>query len=132
MDPIADMLIRIKNAARARGRAVVVPYSELKFQIACILMKKGFLEDVQRKTRKLGKRSHKNLELTLAYAGEDPKVHDVKRVSKVSRRVYVSKRELYPIKGGFGVSVVSTSKGVMSDSEARKTGVGGEIIAEVW
>lgn len=132
MDPIADMLIRIKNAARAHAPSVVVPHSEIKFQIAALLMKAGFLSDVQRRTKKVGKQSHKNIEMTLVYADGDAKFHDVRRVSKISRRVFIGKNELYPIKSGLGMAIISTSKGIMSDTEARKAGVGGEVVAHVW
>ena len=132
MDPIADMLIRIQNAARARGKSVVVPYSNIKFQIASLLMKKGFVGDVQRKTRKVVKQMRKNLEMNLAYADTTPVLHGVRRVSKVSRRLYVKKSEIFKVKSGYGIAIVSTSKGIMTDADARKTGVGGEIIAEVW
>ncbi len=132
MDPIADMLIRIKNAAKARIETVVVPHSEIKFQVATILMKKGYLSAVEPKMRKSGKSLKKTLELSVAYVEGEPKLHDIERVSKVSRRVYTKKSELYPIKSGFGVSIVTTSKGVMADADARKAGVGGEVIARVW
>ena len=95
-------------------------------------MKKGFVGDVQRKTRKVGKQMRKNLEMNLAYADTTPVLHGVRRVSKVSRRLYVKKSEIFKVKSGYGIAIVSTSKGIMTDADARKTGVGGEIIAEVW
>ena len=133
MDPISDMLIRIKNAARAKLKSVVLPHSELKYSIAGTLMKEGFLDDAQRKTKKVGKRSLKNLELTLAYANGEPKVHDLKRVSKLSQRVYMKKGDLHPVrKSASGIAVISTSKGVMTTMDAKKAGIGGEVIFEVW
>jgi small subunit ribosomal protein S8 len=132
MDPISDMLIRIKNASRARLKSVVIPHSELKFQIASILAKGGYIEDVQRRTKKVGKRVMKNIEINVVYVNGEPKLHEVRRVSKLSRRVFTKKSELYPVKSGYGMSIVTTSKGVMTDTEARKAGVGGEVIAEVW
>lgn len=132
MDPIADMLIRIKNAARAKLPSVTVPYSEIKFNIATILKGKGFLEEVERRTKKSGRRSLKNLELALRYKDGEPVFHDVERVSTLSRRVYIKRDEIYPVKSGRGTAVISTSKGVMSDDEARKAKLGGEVIAKVW
>ncbi len=96
-------------------------------------MKEGFLDDAQRKTKKVGKRSLKNLELTLAYANGEPKVHDLKRVSKLSQRVYMKKGDLHPVrKSASGIAVISTSKGVMTTMDAKKAGIGGEVIFEVW
>ena len=132
MDPISDMLIRIKNASRAGLETVSFPHSEIKFQIASILEKRGFLSAINRKTHKVGKRSIKNIEVSLAYTDGKPKIHDVLRVSKLSRRVFKGKKELYPVKSGHGVSIITTSRGVMSDAEARKAGIGGEVLAEVW
>ena len=132
MDPIADMLIQIKNAAHAKKKSVIVPYSDMKFRIASSLLKAKFLEDVQRRTKKVGKKSFKNLELTLTYMNGDAKLHNVQRISKLSRRIFKKKNELHSVKNGVGISIVTTSKGVMTGNEARHAGVGGEVIAEVW
>lgn len=133
MDPISDMLIQIKNASYAHKKSIVIPYSEVKFQIASTLLKKRCVEDVQRKTKKIGKKIFKNLEITLLYKKDGtPIINGVKRISKLSRRVFKKKSELHSIKSGFGFSIVTTSKGIMTGAEARLAGVGGEVIAEVW
>ena len=132
MDPIADMLIQMKNASRAKAPSIIVPHSERKFKIALILKQKGFLENVERRTKKTGRHSFKNLELTLYYDAGEPILRDVRRISKLSRRVYAKKDEIFPVKNGRGVALISTSKGIMSDDEARKEKIGGEIIAEIW
>ena len=132
MDPISDMLIRIKNAVRAQKKSVSIPYSEIKFQIARVLMQKGYLEDVQRKTRKIGVRMAKSIEAVIGYKDGEPVMQDIKRMSKVSRRVYIKRADLFPVRNGRGIAIVSTSKGILTDGAARKAGIGGEIIAEVW
>ncbi|MEK7067312.1 MAG: 30S ribosomal protein S8 [Patescibacteria group bacterium] len=132
MDPIADMLIRIKNAVRAQKKSVSIPHSEIKFQIAMVLMQKGYLEDVQRKTRKIGTRMAKSIEAVIAYKDGEPVMQDIKRMSKVSRRAYIKVADLFPVRNGRGIAIVSTSNGILTDGAARKAGIGGEIIAEVW
>ncbi len=128
MDPISDMLIRIKNAYRAGHELVLIPFSKLKAEIARILEEKGYVSKVEKK----GKKVRKFLELTLRYIEGRPAITDVKRISKPSRRIYVSRQELRPVRQGTGIAVVSTSRGVMSDREARKQGLGGELLCEVW
>lgn len=128
MDPISDMLIRIKNAQRAGHEAVSMPFSKFKFSLAKILEKHGFVGDVLKK----GKKVKKFFEIKLLYKDKNPRISDLKRVSKQGRRVYLSKAEIRPVRQGYGMSIISTSKGLMSDKEARKEGLGGEVIAEIW
>lgn len=128
MDPISDMLIRIKNAQRAGHEAVSMPFSKFKFSLAKILEKHGFVGDVLKK----GKKVKKFFEIKLLYKDKNPRISDLKRVSKQGKRVYLSKAEIRPVRQGYGMSIISTSKGLMSDKEAKKEGLGGEVIAEIW
>lgn len=129
-DPIADMINRIKNAQRVGRPTVIVPYSKLLWNVAEILEKEGFISGVQKRGRKIVR----TMELTLKYATAEkiPRVHGVRRVSKPSCRVYENVRTLRPVKQGTGFSVVSTSKGLMTNRQARKAGVGGEVMFEIW
>lgn len=128
MDPIADFFIRVKNGYRARKTAVVVPHSKMRAEIARILAERGYLEGVEKKGRKV----RKFLELKLRYTGAIPAFTDVKLISKPSRRLYVKRSEIRSPRQGFGMLIVSTPKGLLTGEEARKAGVGGEAIAEVW
>ncbi len=125
-DSIADMLTRIRNAATARKTAIVMPYSKMKEQVAQILKSNEFLTSV--KVSEAG--GFKSLELTLP---EDPEVITaLVRVSKPGRRVYVGSKEIPNVLGGRGLVILSTSSGVMTGREARKAGLGGELICKVW
>ncbi len=128
MDPIADFFIRIKNGYRARKATVVVPHSKMKAEIARILAERGYLEGVEEKGRKV----RKFLELKLRYHGALAAFTDVKLISRPSRRLYLKGGEIRSPRQGFGMLIISTSKGLLTDAEARKAGVGGEAIAEVW
>ncbi len=127
-DPIADMLTQVKNAAH-RGRAsLVIPHSRIKQEIAEILTKAGYLSAVSQK----GKRVKKYLELELAMKGGVARVSDVKRISKPGKRVYYGVSEIRPVREGRGLAVFSTPKGLLSDKQARKEGVGGELLFQIW
>ncbi len=128
MDPIADMLIKIKNAYNAGKVSVTIPHSKLKAEILALLEKHKYVGSVEKR----GKKVRKFLDATLLYKNGDPAVHGVKRVSKSSRRVYMPHDKLYLVKQGYGIAVVSTSKGIMTGRDAKKVGVGGEVIAEIW
>jgi len=129
MDPIADMLIAIKHGNLTSKETVSVPYSKIKFAIASSLAKIGFVKSVAKKSRK----SRQFIEIELAYdISGKPLVHGIRRVSKPSRRVYASSKELRPVRQGYGASIVSTPKGILSDREARKENVGGEVILNIW
>jgi len=127
-DPIADMLISIKNAGNAGKSLAVVPFSNMKETIAAVLFQNGFISSYAKK----GKKVAKTLEIGIAYEGKKPRVADVARMSKPSRRFYVKASEIKPIKNGYGLMVVSTPKGVMSGNEARKAQVGGEALFKIW
>lgn len=129
MDPISDMLIRIKNAALVKKESLTLPYSKLKLEVARILQERGYLSAVETK----GRKNRKFLELGVAY-GQDggALLHDVKKISKPSRRIYKKVDELHPVKRGFGLAIISTSKGLKTDEAARKEKIGGEVLCEVW
>ncbi len=129
MDPISDMLIKIKNAQAAKKPSVSFGYSKLKLEISKLLERKGFLKEVDRK----GRKNKKLIEAVLIYneAGES-RINNVKRISKPSKRVYRSFKEIYSVKNGLGVAVYSTPDGLMTNSEAVKQHRGGEILFEIW
>lgn len=127
-DPIADMLIRIKNGGNAGKDIVEMPFSNLKESIAKVLFAEGFITSYAKK----GKKVQKTLEIGIAYEGKKPRVTDVARMSKPSRRFYLGVGEIKPVKNGFGLMVISTPKGVMSGDEARKSQVGGEALFKIW
>lgn len=124
MDPIADALIRIKNGYMSGGQTVSVKYSRLILRILKLLEKEGFVDKVSKKENML--------EVLLKYTNRAPALTDVKRVSKPSLRIYKGVKELPRVLNGLGFAVVSTPKGVMTDKEARKQNVGGEVLALVW
>ena len=128
-DPIADMLTRIRNGLVARHDSVEVPYSKIKKSIADILVREGFLESVE--LIESGVQSV--MKVNLKYGVKKERViTGIKRVSKPGLRVYASSEKLPKVLGGLGIAIVSTSKGVMTDKEARAQHVGGEVLAYVW
>jgi small subunit ribosomal protein S8 len=128
-DPISDMLSRIRNGALARHDRVEMPHSNLKKHIADVLKSEGFLDDV-RESDGEGKRT---LTLVLRYGrGKDSAIDGVRRVSAPGRRVYVRYDRIPRVRSGMGISILSTSRGVMTDRQAREQKVGGELLCEVW
>ncbi|AEX85282.1 30S ribosomal protein S8 [Marinitoga sp. 1135] len=131
-DPVADMLTRIRNANLVMKESVEVPASNLKRNIAEILKREGYIADY--KFIEDGKQGI--LKIQLKYKGDRKNrqrvIQSIIRVSKPGRRVYVSKDKIPVVKGGMGISIISTSKGVLTDKEARELGVGGELICYVW
>jgi len=125
MDPIADALIRIKNGYLARKSEVLLSYSKLVSNLCDLLAKKGYIESVE----KIGERE---IKVVLMYKDRLPVLTDVKRISKPGRRVYMGAKLLPRVLNGMGIAVISTPKGLMTDAEARKEGMGGEIMAFVW
>jgi small subunit ribosomal protein S8 len=128
-DPIADMLTRIRNGARARKERVEIPGSRLKTQIAELLKKEGFIRDYTVKSD--GARTTLVVQLKYTPDGE-PVIRHIERVSKPGRRIYAPVEELRPIKRGLGTAIVSTSQGLLPDRECRKRRIGGEVICIVW
>jgi small subunit ribosomal protein S8 len=127
-DPIADMLTRIRNAQQARHDSVQVPASRIKAEIARILKDEGFIRDFE-----LPKEKEREIKIQLRYSGKrEPVVTGLKRISKPGLRVYVKSKDMPRILGGLGVAIVSTPRGLMTASEARRSNVGGEILCYVW
>ncbi len=129
MDVIGDMLTIIRNAQAVKKETAYIPYSKLKMSIAEVLAKEGFIKDVSRK----GKKYKRIISVELKY-GEDgsPAINSIKRISKPSKRVYLPLGRIYSVQGGRGLRVLTTPKGVLSDKEARKEKVGGEVVCEIW
>jgi len=128
MDPISNMLIMLKNASIARKESVIVPYSNLKQSIIDCLIKQGFVESAEKKNQK----GFPQIEIGLKYENGKPKIKDIKRISKLSRRIYFGFQDIKPVKQGYGIVVLSTPKGIMAGKEARKELVGGEVLFEIW
>jgi len=132
MSPIANMLTQIKNAQSRGKEEIVLPFSKMTLGIAEILKNKGFVGSVEKKIRKMKKSEINILGVELKYENGIGAIGGIKMISKPSRRVYAGKDDLKPVKNGYGISIISTSKGLMTGEEAKKTGIGGEIICEVW
>jgi small subunit ribosomal protein S8 len=128
-DPIADMLTRIRNAAKAKFSSVDIPGSNLKTEVARILKSEGFIRNY--KFLKDGKQGILRVYLKYGEA-QSSLIYRLKRVSKPSRRVYVNCKEIKQVYNGMGIAILSTSKGVMTDKKARQEKVGGEILCHVW
>ena len=128
MDTLSNMLNGIKNANRALRESVIVPQSKLSLAIAEKLSKEGFVGSVSKKTR-LGRPV---IEIALIATDRMPKINDVKRISKSSRRMYMGVHDIKPVRGGGGMTVLSTPKGLLTDKEARKEHVGGEVLFSIW
>ena len=127
-DPIGDMLIRIKNANQRKLRNVSIPYSKVREKIVTILKEQGYISIFSIE----GKGVNKSIVVTLKYKGSQRVITGVKRISKPGLRVYAVATEIPKVLSGFGTAIVSTSKGMITDKEARKIGVGGEIVAYIW
>ncbi len=128
-DPIADMLTRIRNAQAARQAKVILPYSKLKYQLALILRQEHYLAGAD-KSSAAGQPA---LELRLRYLADgQAAIQAVRRISKPGRRVYAQRNELPYVQNNFGIAVISTSQGLMTNKEARKRKLGGEVICEIF
>ncbi len=128
-DPVADMLTRIRNACRARHATVDIPSSKLKEAIAGLLEREGFVEGYE----VLPDNKQNILRIRLKYIDDKRSaIEGIRRVSKPSLRVYVGRKEVRPVRRYMGISVLTTTHGIMTDREARAKGVGGEVLCEVW
>jgi small subunit ribosomal protein S8 len=127
MDPIADMLTRIRNAQQALLPSVEMPHSKLKENIAHILKAEGYVSEVATAGDKI-----KKLKVVLKYAGRRGVIEEARRVSRPGLRRYVNSAELPRIRGGLGIAIITTSRGVMTARDARKQNVGGEVLCIVW
>lgn len=128
-DPIADLLTRIRNANTAKHEIVEVPSSSIKKAVANIMLQEGYLKDIQEYNDGVVPM----LRLTMKYGGtKDRVITGLRRISKPGLRVYCKKEEIPMVLNGLGVAVISTSKGILPDREARKLGLGGEVICYIW
>ncbi len=128
-DPIADMLNRIRNAQAVGFAMVEIPFSNLKYEIAEIMAKNNFIEKIEKK----GKKIKKTMEITLKYENKIPVISGLKRISKSGQRIYLNYRKIRKVRSGYGIAIISTSKGgLMTDKEARKQKIGGEVLLEIW
>jgi len=128
IDPISDMLTRIRNGGRALLPAVEMPHSKIKESIANILKKEGYVADVVVD----GKAAKKTIKLKLKYEGKKNVIEGLKRISSPGLRRYVGSNDIPRVRGGLGVAVVSTSEGVMTGTQARKKNIGGELLCYIW
>ena len=128
-DPIADMIVRLKNASDSKKESVVFPLSKIKLAILDVLLKEGFVKSFGKK----GKKVAKFIEVGLVYdAANGPKISGVERVSKASKRVYSKSKEIRKVKNGLGALIISTPKGIMTDKAAREANLGGEALFKIW
>ena len=129
VDPIADFLTRVRNGLQADHDDVVMPTSGLKAELARILTEQGYVESYAVEPGRVGQ----NLRVTLKYTEDrKPIIMGMQRVSKPGRRRYVGSKEVPKVQGGMGTTIISTSRGVMTGHDARRNGVGGELVAKVW
>jgi len=129
MDPISDMLTAINNAIAVKKQTVIVPFSKMKERILEILKEEGYILNY----RRVGKSPQKKLLIDLKYdSDKTPAINKLRKISKPGQRIYISSIEISPVKSGFGVSIISTSQGLMTNKEAKKRNLGGEVICEVW
>ena len=128
-DPIADMLTRIRNGAKAEFAKVDIPGSKLKIELARVLKEQGYIKN----HKFLEDEKQGVLRVYLKYVGENkPAIHGLERVSKPGCRVYTKSKEVKPVLNGLGISILSTSKGLMTDKQAKKENVGGEVLCNIW
>lgn len=129
MDPIANMLVQIKNALAVKKSALFLPFSKMKFEIARILLENGYLENVKIFSR--GTKKFLKIELKYDEKGR-PVIQELKKISKPGCRIYIKNKEIKPVKSGLGFLIISTPQGLMTSIEAKKKGLGGEVICEVF
>ncbi len=128
MDSIADLLNRIYNASAVLHPTVYVPFSNFKYEIAKILEKQGIVQKIE----KGGKKAKKIIKINLKYKDKEPVVSGFKRVSKQGLRVYVGSQDVYRVTRGPGTIIISTTKGLMTARDAKRKGLGGEVICQIW
>lgn len=128
MDPIANLLSSLRNAQLVGKQKITVPFSRVKFDIAKILEKEGFVEKVSTK----GSKDKKCIDIVLRYIDGEHAIAGAKRISKSGQRIYKGRRTIGFIKGGYGLAIISTSQGIMTDKDAKRRKLGGEIMCAVW
>lgn len=132
-DPISDMVVRIKNAQAAKAERVMIPYSKMRAKIAEILKDNGYVGDIEKRSRKAKKAEHDWLDIALKYSSDGAgAISGAKMISRLSRRMYIKAKEIKPVQSGYGIALISTPMGVMSSVKARKEGLGGEVLFEIW
>ncbi len=127
-DPIADLLTRIRNAITAKHETVSIPASKMKKSIVDILVAEGFVTSGEI----VEEQGHNNIKVVLKYSGKQNAITNLKRISKPGLRVYCGCEDLPKVLGGYGIAIISTSRGVMTDKKARENKIGGEVLAYVW
>lgn len=132
LDPISDMLTRVRNAILVKQGTVVVPFSKMKQHIADIFKQEGFIESVQATDREVRGNKHPYLELTLKYRNGEPVVRGIHRVSKPGLKVYLGYREIPKLLPSLGVLIISTPQGLLTNRQAREKKLGGEVICEIF
>lgn len=130
-DPISDMLTRIRNAAKVKKAEVFVPFSKIKLEIAKILKREGYISDFE-EIKKDNQNKFGGLNLILKYENGVSVINSIKRISKPGRRIYVTKENLPVVVNNYGIAIISTSAGIMTNKQAKKAGLGGEVICEIY
>lgn len=128
VDPVSNFITKLKNASLAKKQLVSVPHSKFIESIADLLKKEGFIKDLAKK----GKSVVKTLDVEILYVDGKPRITDVRRVSKFSKRVYQGSKDIKPVRNGLGLLVLTTPKGIMTDKTAKKDKVGGEALFKIW
>ena len=127
-DPIGDMIAQIKNASMAKNQYVALPHSRMKEAVAALLVAQGYLASLEA----TGEMPKRTLRLGIKYDHGEPAIRDIKRISKPGLRWYVPHDKIPNVVGGMGIAIVSTSRGIMTGGEAKKLGIGGEVLCTVW
>jgi len=127
-DPIADMLTRIRNASAVKKAEVLMPFSKVKFNIAKVLEKENYINKVE----KIKDNNFDIIKINLKYNEKEPSIRHLKRISTPGQRIYINSKEIPTVLNGYGLGIISTSKGILTDKEARSKKMGGEYICEIW
>jgi small subunit ribosomal protein S8 len=128
VDPISQIIINVKNANAAGKATLTLPYSKLKESVLVVLKREGYIKDF----RKMGKKVIKTLEVELIYIDGKARIEGVQQISKNSRRTYSKAKEIKPVLNGYGTLILTTPKGILTDREAKKEKVGGEVLFKIW
>jgi small subunit ribosomal protein S8 len=131
-DPIADMLTRIRNASRTKKEEVFVPFSKIKLEIVKILKREGYVADFDEIKPDSSKERFGGIMVKLKYIGKEPAITSIKKISRPGRRIYSAKDELPKVLNNLGIAIISTSQGLMTNRQAKKAGLGGEVICEIY
>ncbi len=131
-DPIADMLTRIRNALAVKKPEVILPFSKIKMAVAEILAKQGYIKKAEKIDAGSNGSSHQEIKIVLKYLGPQPAITKLERISKPGRRVYAPADKLPVVLNNLGIAIISTSQGLMTNKEAKKKNLGGEVICEIY